>query len=160
MVNAHSDISKVVVNKGEMVNIISEQSVEINDDSECKENTNSPNGVSNHNDEVCNGVDNINGDHCNGCDKDDIDEENIDVDGDGGGDDDDDDDSESGWITPGNIQKVKQSFGTAEEIKIEDGNVKCACLTTDFAMQVKYNFYIILFACLELLLNGGLFCPP
>jgi len=40
-----------------------------------------------------------------------------------------------GWITPGNIKKVKQSFGAAEEIKIEDGNVKCACLTTDFAMQ-------------------------
>jgi len=48
---------------------------------------------------------------------------------------DEDEGGSDGWITPGNIKKVKQSFGAAEEIKIEDGNVKCACLTTDFAMQ-------------------------
>lgn len=48
----------------------------------------------------------------------------------------DEDEDDEGWITPNNIKKVKQTFGAAEETKIEDGSVKCACLTTDFAMQV------------------------
>lgn len=48
---------------------------------------------------------------------------------------DDDEDDDAGWITPGNIKEVKQTFGMADEIKIEEGHIKCACLTTDFAMQ-------------------------
>ena len=43
---------------------------------------------------------------------------------------------EEGWITPGNIKKVKQDMGYDDEINMQDTNIKCACLTTDFAMQV------------------------
>lgn len=51
------------------------------------------------------------------------------------GDENEDDDSE-GWITPGNIQKVKEEMGWDDEVAMEETDVKCACLTTDFAMQV------------------------
>lgn len=49
--------------------------------------------------------------------------------------DNDSDDDGGGWITPKNLNKVNQTFGTSGDIKIEESNVKCACLTTDFAMQ-------------------------
>jgi len=45
------------------------------------------------------------------------------------------DDDEGGWITPSNLEKVNQTFGTSGTVKIKDSDVKCACLTTDFAMQ-------------------------
>jgi len=48
---------------------------------------------------------------------------------------DEEDDDEGGWITPSNLEKVNQTFGTAGTVKIKDSDVKCACLTTDFAMQ-------------------------
>jgi len=48
---------------------------------------------------------------------------------------DDEDDDEGGWITPKNLDKVNQTFGTTGSVKIKDSDVKCACLTTDFAMQ-------------------------
>jgi len=47
-----------------------------------------------------------------------------------------------GWITPGNIKKVKRDMGYNDEIDIEGANVQCACLTTDFAMQVYLIFYL------------------
>lgn len=58
-------------------------------------------------------------------------EYNID-DGDG----EDDDGDEEGWITPGNIKKVKEEMGVNDEMSIKDAGIQCACLTTDFAMQV------------------------
>merc|ERR1711962_1597567 len=44
-------------------------------------------------------------------------------------------DDEGGWITPSNLEKVNQTFGTSGTVKIKDSDVKCACLTTGFAMQ-------------------------
>jgi len=49
--------------------------------------------------------------------------------------DDDDDDDGGGWITPKNLEKVNKTFGMVGGVNIEESNVKCACLTTDFAMQ-------------------------
>jgi len=45
------------------------------------------------------------------------------------------DDDEDGWITPKNLEKVNQTFGISGTLQIKDSQVKCACLTTDFAMQ-------------------------
>ena len=61
-----------------------------------------------------------------------IDAENGDENEDDG---DDDDDDDGGWITPGNISKVKKEMGldNIQQIAVD---VKSACLTTDFAMQV------------------------
>lgn len=42
------------------------------------------------------------------------------------------DDDDAGWITPGNISKVKKNFGS--EV-VEEKEVDVACITTDFAMQ-------------------------
>jgi len=44
-------------------------------------------------------------------------------------------DDGGGWITPGNIKKVKREMGCNDEIDMENSDIKCACLTTDFAMQ-------------------------
>lgn len=47
--------------------------------------------------------------------------------------DEEDDEDGGGWITPGNIQQVKNSMaGVTETVTLE-----VACLTTDFAMQVR-----------------------
>ena len=65
-----------------------------------------------------------------------IDTENGDENGDENDeDDDDDDDDDGGWITPGNISKVKKEMGL-ENVQQTTIDVKSACLTTDFAMQV------------------------
>ena len=48
----------------------------------------------------------------------------------------DNENDDEGWITPGNIKKVKQDMGYDDEVNMQDADVKCACLTTDFAMQV------------------------
>ena len=48
----------------------------------------------------------------------------------------DDNIDDNGWITPGNIEKIKEQMVIDDEIRLEDANIKCACLTTDFAMQV------------------------
>jgi len=50
-------------------------------------------------------------------------------------DNDEDDDDEGGWITPRNLSKVKQALGTVGCVGIGESSVRCACLTTDFAMQ-------------------------
>lgn len=47
----------------------------------------------------------------------------------------DDDEDGGGWITPKNLEKVNKTFGTVGGVNIKESNVKCACLTTDFAMQ-------------------------
>ena len=49
-----------------------------------------------------------------------------------------DEDDGGGWITPGNIKKVKQEMGCNDEVDMENTDIKCACLTTDFAMQVSF----------------------
>ena len=43
---------------------------------------------------------------------------------------------EGGWITPSNIKSVKEKMGYDNEEEVEYEKIKCACLTTDFAMQV------------------------
>lgn len=43
---------------------------------------------------------------------------------------------EGGWITPSNIRSVKEKMGYDNEEEVEYEKIKCACLTTDFAMQV------------------------
>lgn len=49
---------------------------------------------------------------------------------------DEDDGNEEGWITPKNIVRVKKEMGAEEtDEQIDVQTVKCACLTTDFAMQ-------------------------
>ena len=45
-------------------------------------------------------------------------------------------DDDDGWITPSNIQEVKRRMGVGAADTEEKG-VSVACLTTDFAMQVK-----------------------
>lgn len=45
------------------------------------------------------------------------------------------DDDEEGWITPKNVSKIKKEMGYDENEEDIDEDVKCACLTTDFAMQ-------------------------
>ena len=44
-------------------------------------------------------------------------------------------DDNFGWITPRNISRVKKEMGY-EEVDETSADVKSACLTTDFAMQV------------------------
>ena len=44
------------------------------------------------------------------------------------------DDDDDGWITPSNINSVKQSMGEYEADELQ--RVDVGCLTTDFAMQV------------------------
>merc|ERR1719494_135712 len=51
------------------------------------------------------------------------------------GDKEDDDDDDEGWITPSNIKAVKRQLGMQDDALISDTDVKCGCLTTDFAMQ-------------------------
>merc|ERR1719494_1717266 len=46
-----------------------------------------------------------------------------------------DDDDDEGWITPSNIKAVKRQLGMQDDALISDTDVKCGCLTTDFAMQ-------------------------
>ena len=47
-----------------------------------------------------------------------------------------DDDDDEGWITPSNIKEVKRQMGIGVA-ETEQSRVSVACLTTDFAMQVK-----------------------
>ncbi|CAC5416172.1 NOB1 [Mytilus coruscus] len=47
-------------------------------------------------------------------------------------DEDDSDDDDDGWITPRNIQEVKQKMG---EVPSEEADVMVGCLTMDFAIQ-------------------------
>ena len=49
----------------------------------------------------------------------------------------DDDEDGGGWITPSNISKVKKKMGCEDEFDDPEVEVKTACLTTDFAMQVR-----------------------
>merc|ERR1712168_811346 len=61
-------------------------------------------------------------------------DEEIDEDS-GEGEDDDEDEDGGGWITPKNLDQVNQTFGASGGMKIAEADIKCACLTTDFAMQ-------------------------
>jgi len=62
-------------------------------------------------------------------------EESVNVEKDAVGEEEEEDEDEGGWITPQNLEKVNQTFGTTGTVKIKDSQIKCACLTTDFAMQ-------------------------
>lgn len=96
-----------------------EQMDEINDE---LENTKSDNEKGNVNidDNDCGG----------GEDKEDLEEDDNGCKGD-----DQEEGDGGGWITPGNISKVKKEMGF-EELDENAVTVKSACLTTDFAMQV------------------------
>lgn len=59
--------------------------------------------------------------------------------------DEDNDDDEEGWIKPSNLVEVqKKSIIEADKQEINDLNLKVACMTSDFSMQViylkNYNF--------------------
>ena len=89
-----------------------------------------------------------------------------DDDNDDGNDDDDDeqDGDTDGWITPGNISKVKKKMGVNDEVLLKDSNIKCVCLTTDFAMQVRFLtpfsdstfLFVFVFVCFSLFLTAFL----
>lgn len=51
---------------------------------------------------------------------------------DGSQEEEEDDNDDSGWITPGNIMKVKKNYGSD---MLDEKPVEVACITTDFAMQ-------------------------
>ena len=58
-------------------------------------------------------------------------------------DDEEDDDDDEGWITPGNFQQKRlEMFGIDASKKAEV--VKVACMTTDFAMQVRVLLLILI----------------
>ncbi len=63
------------------------------------------------------------------------------LDSDNGNDDDNDDDDE-GWITPKNISKLKKKMGFEDDMPSGEEDIKVACLTTDFAMQVIMPFSV------------------
>jgi rRNA maturation endonuclease Nob1 len=46
---------------------------------------------------------------------------------------------ESGWITPQNIAHKKQEVNS----EVDDATVKVACITSDFAMQVRQIIFVI-----------------
>jgi len=46
-----------------------------------------------------------------------------------------DEGDDEGWITPNNLKSMKQKMGYDDETAIQLDHIKCACLTTDFAMQ-------------------------
>jgi RNA-binding protein NOB1 len=50
--------------------------------------------------------------------------------------DDSEDEDEVGWITPSNLEEVKKMNLNELEEDISHLNVKVACMTSDFAMQV------------------------
>jgi len=50
--------------------------------------------------------------------------------------DDSEDEDEAGWITPSNLEEVKKMNLNELEEDISHLNVKVACMTSDFAMQV------------------------
>ena len=47
------------------------------------------------------------------------------------------DDDENGWITPSNLEEVKKMNLNELEEDLTNLSVKVACMTSDFAMQVK-----------------------
>ena len=53
-------------------------------------------------------------------------------------DDDDDDDDDEGWITPGNIEAMKQATIALTQSEVTD--LPVACVTTDYAMQVTFSW--------------------
>jgi len=50
----------------------------------------------------------------------------------------DDDDDDAGWITPSNIEAMKQAAIASTESEVD--GVCVACVTTDYAMQVLGSF--------------------
>jgi len=50
--------------------------------------------------------------------------------------DDDDDDDDEGWITPSNIEAMKQATIAVTQSQMEE--LAVACVTTDYAMQVTF----------------------
>jgi len=49
---------------------------------------------------------------------------------------DDDDDDDEGWITPSNIDAMKQATIALSQSEVTD--IPVACVTTDYAMQVLF----------------------
>jgi hypothetical protein len=71
-------------------------------------------------------------------DNDDDDDENEDED-------EDEDEDDKGWITPSNLEQVKKSsIVESEQQDLNDLNIKVACMTSDFSMQV-INIFEYLF---------------
>lgn len=52
----------------------------------------------------------------------------------------DDDDDEEGWITPSNIKEKKRMMNGNQCDEVQ--HVKVACMTSDFAMQVRITLNI------------------
>jgi len=55
-------------------------------------------------------------------------------------DDDVDEDDDEGWITPGNIEAMKQASKALTQPEVTD--LPVACVTTDYAMQVAIPLYL------------------
>ena len=61
--------------------------------------------------------------------------------GESGEDEEGDDSDEDGWIKPSNLAEIKKkSIVEAEQRDVTDLKIKVACMTSDFAMQVKKSF--------------------
>ena len=52
---------------------------------------------------------------------------------------DEEDDDNVGWITPANLETVKKQNLNELEEDINNLNIKVACMTSDFAMQVSFQ---------------------
>ena len=56
-------------------------------------------------------------------------------------------DQEEGWITPGNIDAVKQATVALTDSQVAD--LPVACVTTDYAMQVSHcPCFILVYQCI------------
>ena len=53
-----------------------------------------------------------------------------------------DDDDDEGWITPANVKQKKREMNGAEGDEDKQKRVAVACMTTDFAMQVRSLFVV------------------
>ena len=56
------------------------------------------------------------------------------------GEEDEEEDDDVGWITPSNLEEVKKMNLNELEEDLNNLFVKVACMTSDFAMQVKFHF--------------------
>lgn len=60
--------------------------------------------------------------------------------GEGSGEEEEDDDDDDGWITPSNIKKHKMKSGLlVDEKEQEEEDILVACMTVDFALQVRHR---------------------
>ena len=56
--------------------------------------------------------------------------------------DEDNDEDEEGWITPDNLQQACEEMGGV--LEEEPKGIAVGCITTDFAMQVRYSTSVVL----------------